>query len=159
MHCCCRPWPCTPTPRQPLPLLPHSARPRVQFTAGAASVVYINLGAMVPDYAYALLGLAFSTTLAGQLALILVLRVLRRRSIIILMMATLLVTATVVAYTQVGRPCMQCLLPLPSFWLCGCLMPLPCAGASQAPLARMHGTSPCTASKTCLCPPPPNWLF
>jgi len=64
--------------------------------------VYSHLGALVPDYAIALAGLAFVTTLAGQGLIMALLRALVRRSIIILLMAAMMVLATVVAYIQVG---------------------------------------------------------
>lgn len=52
------------------------------------------------DYALALLGVGFLVTLLGQLCTIRLVKALGRRSVIIFMMATLMVLATVAASYQ-----------------------------------------------------------
>jgi hypothetical protein len=65
-----------------------------------AAVVYINFGGVVVDYALALLAVGFVITLLGQLFTIRLVKALGRRSVIIFMMGSLMVLATVAAGYQ-----------------------------------------------------------
>jgi hypothetical protein len=62
--------------------------------------VYINFGGIVVDYALALLAVGFVITLLGQLVTIRLVKALGRRSIIIFMMGSLMVLASVAAGYQ-----------------------------------------------------------
>lgn len=75
----------------------------IMFTAGSAAIVYLNFGGVVRDYAQALLLLGFFVTLVGQLFATHLVKVLKRRSIIIFAMGSLMLLASVAAVLQMGR--------------------------------------------------------
>ncbi|KAF6250805.1 hypothetical protein COO60DRAFT_1679559 [Scenedesmus sp. NREL 46B-D3] len=72
----------------------------IMFTAGSAAVVYINFGGVVVDYALALLAVGFVMTSLGQLFTIRLVSALGRRSVIVFMMGSLMVLASVAAGYQ-----------------------------------------------------------
>lgn len=77
----------------------------IAFTAGTATVVYLNFGGIQADYAVTLLVVGCLVTLAGQLVTTRLVRALGRRSIIVFMMGLLMAVAS-------GAACFQALRSL-----------------------------------------------
>jgi len=64
----------------------------IMFTAGSACLVYSRFGHILYDYAAVLLVLGFLITLCSQLLTFLLIKLLGRRSIIVFMMVSLMVS-------------------------------------------------------------------
>lgn len=82
------------------PLLPLPALMQIFFTSASASVVFISFGAVQWDYAAALFALGLVCTAAGQLLVLWVNSHLRSRSLLVVIMASVLGISAVVLAAQ-----------------------------------------------------------
>ena len=72
----------------------------ILFTSAASVVPFVSFGVLPTDYGAVLLLLGVAATAAGQLAMAAAMRLMRRRSLVVLAMAALMGAAASVAVGQ-----------------------------------------------------------